>query len=200
MTKRQGARGSEHHNSTLKEHHVVEIRKRRAAGETVKALAEEFGISSGACSKIINKVTWSHITERSGNTVIHKEEYHIWNAMVQRCYRTSSRAYPEYGGRGIQVCGRWKNSFENFLADMGKRPSKAHSLDRIDPDGHYEPSNLRWATDKVQARNKRNTIRLEWPTGSGQMIAAADIAEQLGESYSSFRQRMIREGKWPTKK
>lgn len=200
MVKRQGARGSEHHNSSLKEYQVVELRKRRAAGESVKSLAAEYGISMGACSKAINGVTWPHITERSGNTVIHKTEYHIWNAMVQRCYRTSSRAFPDYGGRGIQVCDRWRNSFENFLADMGKRPSEAHSLDRIDPDGHYSPENVRWATDKIQARNKRNTIRLEWPAGSGKLVSAADIAEQLGESYSSFRQRMIKEGKWPTKK
>lgn len=71
-----------------------------------------------------------------------------WNSMNSRC-----RNHPRYVGR-IFICERWK-SYENFLADMGRRPSKKHSLDRIDNDGNYEPSNCRWATAKEQCQNRR---------------------------------------------
>lgn len=81
-------------------------------------------------------------------------EYRSWNAMRTRCNNKGHHKFPDYGGRGITICERW-NKFENFYADMGPRPSLNLSLDRIDNDGNYEPSNCRWATLKQQARNKR---------------------------------------------
>lgn len=81
-------------------------------------------------------------------------EYQAWVGMKSRCYNENMESYPNYGGRGITVCKRWKFSFENFIKDMGKRPSKNHSLDRINPNKNYTPLNCRWATNAVQQRNK----------------------------------------------
>jgi hypothetical protein len=75
--------------------------------------------------------------------------------MKERCYNPNSKYYHLYGGRGIKMCDKWKNSFEEFYNDMGKRPYRIYSIDRINNDGDYEPSNCRWATRFVQSRNKR---------------------------------------------
>lgn len=83
------------------------------------------------------------------------DEYQIWYGMVRRCEDKRSTWYPEYGGRGITVCERWKRSFAAFLEDMGPRPSKRFTLDRRDSDGGYEPQNCRWATRWQQGREHR---------------------------------------------
>jgi hypothetical protein len=92
---------------------------------------------------------------RHGHCVAYKSTriYRIWSSMLERCRTPQHRAYKHYGGRGIRVCEQWL-IFENFLADMGERPP-GRSLDRIDNDGNYEPSNCRWATQTEQVRNRR---------------------------------------------
>jgi hypothetical protein len=94
--------------------------------------------------------------------VIHGEcgtpEYRTWQAMITRCTNANQSNFKHYGGRGIAICDRWRNSFSAFLADMGRKPSSQHSIDRINNDGSYEPGNCRWATKSEQSRNRRPRV------------------------------------------
>lgn len=82
-------------------------------------------------------------------------EYKTWSKMKERCLNRNDKSYPDYGGRGIRVCERWIDSFENFLQDMGERPDKECSVDRLDVNGNYTPENCKWSSRFEQAQNKR---------------------------------------------
>lgn len=86
-------------------------------------------------------------------------EWYSYASMMDRCYNKNCARYKDYGGRGVNVCVRWKGSFINFQSDMAPRP-KGRSLDRINPDGNYEPGNCRWATTKLQGENRRSNGQL----------------------------------------
>lgn len=115
-----------------------------------------------------------------------KRERKSWGSMIQRCTNPNSANYKYYGARGITVCERWVNSFENFFADMGARPEKT-SLDRINNNGNYEPGNCRWATAREQYMNKRI------PSGQvfheiyfqGEMRTIPEIAKLTGVTYAA---------------
>jgi hypothetical protein len=85
------------------------------------------------------------------------------------------------------MCERWRSSFENFIADMGLRPSKSHSIDRIDVNGNYEPANCRWATPKEQAQNRRNNTLVLL---GGELICVAEAARRLGMSWSRAKRTL----------
>lgn len=93
-------------------------------------------------------------------------EYRVWQSMIRRCYDKTSTMYGAYGGRGIKVCDRWNgdNGFINFYKDLGATPKeqngKYYQIDRINPDGDYRPENCRWVTADVNARNKRNSVKI----------------------------------------
>lgn len=107
-------------------------------------------------------------------------EYEIWKGIIKRCENTSDHAYADYGGRGIRVCDRWRHSFENFYADMGPRPSLEYSIDREDNNGHYEPSNCRWATRIEQNNNRRSNRKV---TYQNQEMTLSEIARLTGMPY-----------------
>lgn len=118
--------------------------------------------------------------------------YQSWQSMKKRCYSKTAREYKDYGGRGIYVCRQWVESFEQFLVDMGECPA-GHTLERLDVNKHYEPSNCKWATRKEQSRNRRVNkltaetaveIRALYKTGRSYQA----IAEQFSVSKSLVAQ------------
>jgi hypothetical protein len=124
----------------------------------------------------------------------HTTEYCIWQNMMARCYSQKHTSYRYYGGRGITVCARW-HVFENFFADVGKRPDRFHTIDRIRNDGPYAPDNWRWATRTTQARNSR---RVRMVTIKGVTKPLTMWAEQAGLWPGTLWTRLKRE--WPMEK
>lgn len=118
-------------------------------------------------------------------------EYRLWAGMLTRCYNDKEVAWEYYGGRGIKVCERWRGEggFENFLADMGLRPSAKHSIERDRVNEGYSPSNCRWATRPEQMLNRRNTLRI---CHRGKFIPLKTACELEGMNYYSVRSRVIR--------
>jgi len=100
-----------------------------------------------------------HITHGCGSKKNRAPEYRAWDSMKARCYNEKTKNFRRYGGRGIKVCVRWRGSFENFLNDMGRKPSPNHSIDRINNDGNYEPGNCRWATKSQQMNNTCRSLK-----------------------------------------
>jgi hypothetical protein len=109
--------------------------------------------------------------------------------MIDRCSNPESDSYSNYGGRGIKVCDRWLNSFENFLADMGPKPGPEYSIDRKDNDRDYEPGNCRWATELEQQNNRRNN---RWIQGFGRTQTLTQWSIELGIPRKTLSDRLGR--------
>lgn len=114
----------------------------------------------------------------------------VWNDMLYRCYNPKNKYYYVYGGRGIIVCDRWR-VFENFMEDMGDRPDKSYSLDRIDSNGNYCKENCRWATWEQQSRNRSDTVLLTW---EGETLCLADWAKKLSIDQRVMARRLEKYG------
>jgi hypothetical protein len=131
--------------------HIVALGKRLKSGDTRSCGCLKDEISGARLRRVRLDRTRHGEAKRGGRS----PEYISWRSMINRCGNPKWHAFDRYGGRGITVCERWRASFENFVADMGRRPSPRHSLDRWpDRDGNYEPGNCRWATPVEQARNR----------------------------------------------
>lgn len=117
-------------------------------------------------------------------------EYMTWKGIHNRCNSATDK---DYGGRGVAVCDRWSGpeGFANFFADMGRKPSSDHSIDRKDTNGSYSPDNCRWATSKEQSRNKRNNRLIEY---NGRVQCLAAWAEELGMKIGTLNRRICRNG------
>lgn len=116
-------------------------------------------------------------------------EFRAWVAMRMRCRATRGPNYKSYGSRGIKVCERW-NKFENFIADMGLRPSPKHSVDRIDNNGDYEPNNCRWATKLEQVLNRRSHPGFTSITHDGKTMSLAEWSRLTGVKAATIRARL----------
>jgi hypothetical protein len=132
---------------------------------------------------IASQVLKKHLHAING---VKTAEYTAWCNLKKRCLDSKHPQYKHYGGRGITVCDRWKNSFENFFEDMGKRPTKKHSIDRIDNNGNYEPNNCKWATTKEQSKNRRNNRNYSY-NGETKNISEWALYFKVSHSSMSYR-------------
>lgn len=117
-------------------------------------------------------------------------EYRSWNAMKDRCLNPQNPHFEHYGGRGIKVCERWLE-FANFFADMGRRPTPKHTLERINNSGNYEPSNCRWATTREQLRNRRITFKVEF---RGESKPLSELCELFDRDLNIVATRIRKHG------
>lgn len=170
---------------------LVRILKRRRiqpSGQTKK-----LGLFQCECGKRLvvgisavsrgNIVSCGH-TRETRNKLSESPEYFAWISAMKRCNQRSHKQWSDYGGRGITFCKRW-HDFNMFFLDMGKKPSPKHSIDRIDNDGNYEPSNCRWATNSEQKRNTRNSYW--WFVDGKRYETAREASAIVGVDVNTIR-------------
>lgn len=136
----------------------------------------------------------SHISSATKHGLSKRPEYGIWERIKQRCENSNSTGYRWYGARGIAICEKWAKSVEDFIMDMGPRPSPKHSVERLNNYGNYEPGNCIWATQTEQCRNRRSNFRI---TLEGRTLCLTEWTIVSGLSRCCLRNR-IKRG-WPIK-
>lgn len=140
-----------------------------------------------SCGCLFKEVQLATVTKHG---MRYSRIYETWRGMKQRCYNEKKRSYKNYGGRGITVCDEWKNDFQAFYGwAMANGYSDELTIDRIDVDGNYEPSNCRWASTKIQANNKSTSRYIE---AFGEIHTVAEWAELLGIKKSTIYSRLRR--------
>lgn len=169
-------------NKTLATSNGLQSMRTKSCGCTRSQLISEAKTKHGHSSRVRGKS-------------VATTEYMIWAGIKTRCLNKKSRPYKDYGARGITICDGWKNSFEQFISDMGLRPSKSHSIERLDNNGPYDPENCIWATSTKQANNKRNNHMLEC---YGKTQSVSDWARETGILATTLIMR-IRAG-WSSEK
>lgn len=167
----------------------------KQGGISQHQLAAKFGCDQSRISLILSGKIWGprelkniHLRKHGHATKGITKVYDAWRGMKARCVRLGRHNSASYVGRGIKVCDRWLESFENFLADVGEPPTPKHTLDRVDNNRGYEPGNVRWATLTEQRRNRRDSLRSETVTKIRAMatsVSYRQIARELGLAKST---------------
>jgi hypothetical protein len=163
----------------------------RSVVKTTDSLRRGITRSCGCLRReVTRRMTTKHgAARRVGGKKV--SEYLVWRNMKRRCHDPKNKHYENYGGRGITVCPEWINDYAAFAAHVGKRPSPTHSIERIDNNGHYEPGNVRWATQSEQCRNQRKSILL---THGGETKPLKEWAEKLRIPYYTLFARIRKLG------
>ena len=154
-----------------------------------KLMVLEKNVSRGAtksCGCLRSEITSAR---NRSHGLSNSEEYQIWCGIIKRCENRKSLGFKNYGGRGISICKRWRSDFNFFIKDMGKRPSKNHSIDRVDVNGNYSPENCRWASKSIQMRNTRRARFIDL---NGEPTPLAEAAEKMNISKSTLYSRIKR--------
>ena len=143
---------------------------------------------SASCGCLRREVT---AERRLKHGMTDTKEYRAWCHMKDRCYNPNTIYADRWMGRGIIVCERWLESFENFFSDMGKCPTGKSSIDRINVDGNYEPGNCRWATAIEQGNNMTNNVHM---VVRGRTLTVAEAAREAGLKYATVYRRYVVKG------
>lgn len=152
----------------------------------VLAYSLKTGITRSCGCFNIERAIETNTTHGQTNTKL----YNVWCGIKRRCYKTYDKRYKNYGNRGIVMCEEWKNNFQSFYMWSMANGYKEHlTIDRIDNNGNYEPSNCRWATNKEQSRNKTNNHIIEY---NGEKMTAVEFAEKYNINYSTLLSRLWR--------
>lgn len=148
-----------------------------------------------SCGCLQRELT-SHRVKTHGYTITHKNLYSTWGRMINRCHNSKDLNFHHYGGRGIFVCLRWLFSVENFIKDMGEKPSKDYSIERLNNRKGYNPKNCIWATQKQQHNNQRTNIKIKY---KNRIKTLAEWCEELKLPYGTMRRRITDLG-WSAEK